>query len=113
MHRGDFRTSAPRRKAPTVHGVTTPRPYHGVSGQALHSDRGLGVQAGEQGADLVQVPGEGRVGDDVSDERERAQHAEHQAYGSRGVAYCGGEPEAEQGDSPAAASPAAQGAGPR
>jgi len=53
------------------------RPYLGVSAPALHSDRGLGVQAGEQGADLVQVPGEGRVGDDVRGEREWVQHAEH------------------------------------
>src|ERR1700722_5048360 len=55
--------------------------------QALHSDRGLGVQAGGQGADLVQVPGEGRVGDDVRGEREQVQHAEHQADGGCGVAY--------------------------
>jgi hypothetical protein len=29
MHRGDFRMSVPRIGGPTVHGVTTPRPYHG------------------------------------------------------------------------------------
>src|ERR1017187_7051869 len=48
----DFRTSAPRRRAPAVHRATTPRPCQGVSGRLVSPAVGRAAPAAGGGGGL-------------------------------------------------------------